>query len=72
MSTKQAIDEIVGIGYVSGLFVLARAIGLIGHTFDQKRLKQPIYRHPPEDVLYTKCGRVRECGSYFFVVVLNL
>ncbi|CAI9291976.1 unnamed protein product [Lactuca saligna] len=52
--TKQEIDEIVSIGYLNGLFVLARSIGLIGHTFDQKRLKQPLYRHPWEDVLYTK------------------
>ncbi|KAK6930284.1 ATP-citrate lyase/succinyl-CoA ligase [Dillenia turbinata] len=54
MFTKPEIDEIVEIGYLNGLFVLARAIGLIGHTFDQKRLKQPLYRHPWEDVLYTK------------------
>ncbi|XP_074291872.1 ATP-citrate synthase beta chain protein 1-like isoform X2 [Silene latifolia] len=54
MFTKQEIDEIVRIGYLNGLFVLARSIGLIGHTFDQKRLKQPLYRHPWEDVLYTK------------------
>ncbi|KAM0954507.1 putative ATP citrate synthase [Dioscorea sansibarensis] len=54
MFTKQEMDEIVDIGYLNGLFVLARAIGLIGHTFDQKRLKQPLYRHPWEDVLYTK------------------
>ncbi|KAB5544644.1 hypothetical protein DKX38_012756 [Salix brachista] len=54
MFSKQEIDEIVGIGYLNGLFVLARSIGLIGHTFDQKRLKQPLYRHPWEDVLYTK------------------
>ncbi|KAJ6891415.1 hypothetical protein NC651_024802 [Populus alba x Populus x berolinensis] len=55
MFTKPEIDEIVGIGYLNGLFVLARSIGLIGHTFDQKRLKQPLYRrHPWEDVLYTK------------------
>ncbi|AAG50997.1 putative ATP citrate synthase [Arabidopsis thaliana] len=54
MFTKQEIDEIVQIGYLNGLFVLARSIGLIGHTFDQKRLKQPLYRHPWEDVLYTK------------------
>ncbi|GFZ09082.1 ATP citrate lyase subunit B 2 [Actinidia rufa] len=53
MFTKPEIDEIVGIGYLNGLFVLARSIGLIGHTFDQKRLKQPLYRHPWEDVLYT-------------------
>ncbi|KAM3349075.1 hypothetical protein ACQJBY_022311 [Aegilops geniculata] len=54
MFSKQEIDEIVEIGYLNGLFVLARSIGLIGHTFDQKRLKQPLYRHPWEDVLYTK------------------
>ncbi|KAK6790171.1 hypothetical protein RDI58_013971 [Solanum bulbocastanum] len=54
MFTKQEIDEIVEIGYLNGLFVLARSIGLIGHTFDQKRMKQSLYRHPWEDVLYTK------------------
>ncbi|KAG6664183.1 ATP-citrate synthase beta chain protein 2-like [Carya illinoinensis] len=54
MFTKQEIDEILEIGYLNGIFVLARSIGLIGHTFDQKRLKQPLYRHPAEDVLYTK------------------
>ena len=30
MFTKQEIDEIVNIGYLNGLFVLARSIGLIG------------------------------------------
>jgi ATP citrate (pro-S)-lyase len=54
MFTQQEIDEIIDIGYLNGLFVLARSIGLIGHTFDQKRLKQPLYRHPWEDVLYAK------------------
>ncbi|XP_062108796.1 ATP-citrate synthase beta chain protein 2-like [Humulus lupulus] len=54
MFTKQEIDEIVDIGSLNGLFVLARSIGLIGHTFDQKRLKQPLYSHPWEDTLYTK------------------
>eukprot|EP00850_Spirogloea_muscicola_P010535 SM000062S19921 [mRNA] locus=s62:372932:375051:- [translate_table: standard] len=54
MFTKEEIGEIVEIGYLNGLFVLARSIGLIGHTFDQKRLKQPLYRHPWEDVLYAK------------------
>ena len=51
-SPKEA-DEIVQIGYLNGLFVLARSIGLIGHALDQKRLQQPLYRHPWEDVLYT-------------------
>lgn len=54
MFTQHEVDEIIEIGYLNGLFVLARSIGLIGHTFDQKRLKQPLYRHPWEDVLYTK------------------
>ncbi len=40
------------IGYLNGLFVLARAIGLIGHALDQKRLQQGLYRHPWEAVLY--------------------
>jgi len=40
------IKDIVKIGYLNGLFVLARSIGLIGHALDQKRLQQPLYRHP--------------------------
>ncbi|GFP85255.1 ATP-citrate synthase beta chain protein 1 [Phtheirospermum japonicum] len=63
MFTKQEIDEIVGIGYLNGLFVLARSIGLIGHTFDQKRLKQPLYRHPWEDVLYTNEKGIEIAGG---------
>jgi len=45
-------NNIVEIGYLNGLFVLGRTIGLIGHTLDQKRLKQPLYRHPWDDVMY--------------------
>ncbi|GMH32501.1 hypothetical protein BSKO_00335 [Bryopsis sp. KO-2023] len=51
--TKAEIDDIVKIGYLNGLFVLARSIGLIGHALDQKRLNQQLYRHPWDDVLYT-------------------
>lgn len=50
--TKAEVDEIVDIGYLNGLFVLARSIGLIGHALDQKRLHQPLYRFPWSDVLY--------------------
>jgi ATP citrate (pro-S)-lyase len=39
-------------GVLNGLFILARSIGLIGHALDQKRLQQPLYRHPWEAVLY--------------------
>ncbi|WVZ20215.1 hypothetical protein V8G54_007537 [Vigna mungo] len=50
----ELLQKFVGIGYLNWLFVLARYIGLIAHTFDQKRLKQPLYRHPWEDVLHPK------------------
>ncbi len=50
--SKKDTDEIVEIGYLNGLFVLARSIGLIGHVLDQKRLKASLYRHPWDDVLF--------------------
>ncbi len=51
-STQEA-DDIIEIGYLNALFVVARSIGLVGHALDQKRLQQPLYRHPWDDVLYT-------------------
>jgi ATP citrate (pro-S)-lyase len=44
------MDDIISVGYLNGLFVLARSIGLIGHVLHQKRLQQLLYRHPWEDV----------------------
>lgn len=44
------IQDIIKIGYLNGLFVLARSIGLIGHALDQKRLQQGLYRHPWDEV----------------------
>mmetsp|Transcript_21455 Transcript_21455/g.51177 ORF Transcript_21455/g.51177 Transcript_21455/m.51177 type:complete len:613 (+) Transcript_21455:137-1975(+) len=52
--SQDEINTILDIGYLNGLFVLARSIGFIGHTLDQKRLKEPLYRHPWDDVLYTQ------------------
>ncbi len=52
--SKEEMEEIVDIGYLNGMFVLARSIGMIGHVLDQKRLKQPLYRHPWDDVMYAK------------------
>ena len=46
------MDEIVQLGYLNALFVLGRSIGFMGHIFDQFRLKQPMYRHPFDDILY--------------------
>lgn len=44
------IEEMLGLGYGNAIFVLARSVGIIGHILDQKRLKQPLYRHPDDDV----------------------
>ena len=52
--TPSEIEEMISIGYLNGLFLTARTIGLVGHALDQKRLKQPLYRHPWDDVMYTE------------------
>jgi len=50
--TDEEIQEVVDLDYLNGLFVLGRSIGLIGHALDQYRLKERLYRHPNEDILY--------------------
>ena len=50
--SDEEIKEVIQLGYLNGLFVLGRSIGLIGHVMDQKRLKAGLYRHPWDDVLY--------------------
>jgi ATP citrate (pro-S)-lyase len=42
----------VELGGLNALFVLGRTTGFIGHWFDQKRLKQGLYRHPWDDISY--------------------
>jgi len=54
MFTEGEIADVLRIGYLNGLFVLARSIGLIGHALDQQRLREPLYRHPWDAVLYAK------------------
>jgi ATP citrate (pro-S)-lyase len=50
--TREEADDLVNNGCLNGLFVLGRSIGFIGHYLDQKRLKQPLYRHPWDDISY--------------------
>merc|ERR1712226_1297853 len=52
------IDELVEHGCLNGLFVLARSAGFIGHYLDQRRLKQPLYRHPWDDITYINSGEI--------------
>jgi succinyl-CoA synthetase alpha subunit len=49
---KEEADEIIDLGCLNALFVIGRSIGLFGHVFDQKRLKQPLWRVPYDDVAY--------------------
>ncbi|GAA6038037.1 hypothetical protein JCM8097_007511 [Rhodosporidiobolus ruineniae] len=48
--TAEEAAEYMKIGTLNGLFVLGRSIGFIAHHLDQKRLKQPLYRHPADDI----------------------
>ncbi|MFH1722838.1 MAG: citrate/2-methylcitrate synthase [Candidatus Altiarchaeota archaeon] len=49
---EEEVQEVVDLGYLNGLFVLGRSIGIIGHIMDQKRLKSRLYRHPQDDIAY--------------------
>merc|ERR1711865_1264393 len=50
--TQVEVDDLMSFGCLNGLFVLGRSIGFIGHFLDQLRLKQPLYRHPWDDISY--------------------
>merc|ERR1719262_1692644 len=50
--SRTEADELMAYGCLNGLFVLGRSIGLMGHYLDQIRLKQPLYRHPWDDITY--------------------
>ena len=50
--TREEADQFVKSGLLSGLFVLGRSIGFIGHYLDQRQLKQGLYRHPWDDISY--------------------
>jgi ATP citrate (pro-S)-lyase len=50
--TQADADKYIQFGALNGLFVIGRSIGFIGHIIDQKRLKQPLYRHPWDDIAY--------------------
>ncbi|CAE7674174.1 Acly [Symbiodinium pilosum] len=50
--SKEECDDLMAFGTLNGLFVLGRSIGFIGHYLDQLRLKQPLYRHPWDDITY--------------------
>ena len=46
------INEILENGLFNGFFVLGRTIGFIGHWYDQRRLKQGLFRLNKKDIKY--------------------
>lgn len=48
--TPEEAEDYLKMGALNGLFILGRSIGLMGHHFDQKRLRTPLYRHPWDDI----------------------
>lgn len=50
--TKKEINEIIDNELMNGFFVLGRTIGFIGHWYDQKRLKQGLFRLDKNDIEY--------------------
>jgi len=50
--TPVEADELMRFGCLNGLFILGRSMGFLGHHLDQLRLKQPLYRHPWDDITY--------------------
>jgi len=50
--SKEEIKEMIDMGFFNAFFIIGRTIGFMGHYFDQKRLKTPLYRHPWDDILY--------------------
>jgi len=49
---EEQINEILDNGLFNGFFVLGRTIGFIGHWYDQKRLKQNLFRLNKKDIKY--------------------
>jgi succinyl-CoA synthetase alpha subunit len=46
------IQKLTDMGFFNAVFLLGRSIGFMGHYFDQKRLNQPLFRHPLDDIIY--------------------
>lgn len=61
--TNVQVMEVLELGGLNGLFTLSRSIGFIGHALDQRRMKQPLYRHPWDDVLYVDTDRPVRMGE---------
>jgi len=50
--SEEQVADMLEYGCLNGLFVLGRSVGFIGHYVDQRRLRQPLYRHPWDDIAF--------------------
>ena len=51
---KTEFNDILENDFINAFFILGRTIGFIGHWYDQKRLKQGLFRLNPKDIQYIK------------------
>lgn len=49
--TKEELSTLIDAGFFNAIFVLSRTVGLIAHYLDQKRLGEPLFRLPDNQVL---------------------
>ncbi len=49
--SKDEIQTLIDAELFNAFFVLSRSVGLIGHYLDQKRLGEPLFRLPDNQVL---------------------
>ncbi|MHA1775421.1 MAG: citrate/2-methylcitrate synthase [Promethearchaeota archaeon] len=52
--SEEEKQDILNSEALNGLFVLGRSIGMMGHIFDQKRLRTRLYRQPWDEILFYK------------------
>lgn len=50
--SRDEIRDYIDAGIFNAFFILARTVWFIWHIIDQKRLKEPLYRTPWDDILY--------------------
>lgn len=49
---EDEVKDFIELEALNALFVIGRSIGVVGHILDQRRMKQGLYRHPYDDILY--------------------
>lgn len=51
--TKEEVGALIDAEFFNAVFVLSRSVGFIAHYLDQKRLGEPLFRLPDDQVLTT-------------------